>query len=302
MLISKLDIPIQIINLAEFGVDNNNIISVLRPAYNNDYEWDYYLFRQNQIEFLKQNLSKEILQKYDDKFWMNYYDGTHKEDKLNDLIQYLSNEQQQKYADIRPTRKRLVSSFELDFIADKWQINRKPTGIFTQSDALNDENIQDYRLSQRLFKELPQHLEDDNLHKMLSSTADMLVKKLTPQPQKLDIIVHHSLLYCFDDMTSTSSPEGIHQDSADYIVSAIVIDRQDITGGKSILYGKDAKTAILELTLHEGQGILQADDKTDLWHSVTSITPSANKKSGYRATIGFDISLRVDKYHPNNCS
>ncbi len=291
MLISKLEAPIQIINLSEFGIDNDEIINTLRPAYDNEYEWDYYLFRQNRIEFLKENLSDKIIKKQDDKFWIDYYEGISNDNVLDSLINQLSIKQQEKYNTIRLTRKRLVSSFQLNFIEGAWKITRKPTGIFTQSDALNAQGTQDYRLSKRLFKELPQHLEDDNLHKMLTSSADMLVAKLKTKPVTLNFFVHHSLLYCFDDMTSTSSPEGIHQDGSDYIVSAIVIDRQDITGGKSILYGKDAKTEILELILYEGQGIMQADDKTDLWHSVTSISPLPNKNSGYRATIGFDISL-----------
>ncbi|MDY3245082.1 2OG-Fe dioxygenase family protein [Campylobacter sp.] len=44
---------------------------------------------------------------------------------------------------------------------------------------------------------------------------------------------------CKDGKKSTNSPEGIHQDGMDFIMSAFVIDRKNINGAKSIIYEND---------------------------------------------------------------
>jgi hypothetical protein len=292
-LLSKLETPIQIINLAEIDIDAQKIADKLRKVHETEYEWDHYLLRQNRMEFLKKNLSASVWDTYDSQFWSDYYQAKVADSDLEVLITQLSSEQQQKFYAIRATRKRMVSRFNLSLSEQEstWKVTRIPTGGFSQYNALTANDEQDYRLSERFFKELPDFLDDDDLHKILRSISAMLVNTLDLKPNSLDIIVHHTLVYCFNNETGTNSPEGIHQDGMDYVVSALVIERHNIQGAKSIIYGQDAKTKILELTLHSGQGILQPDDKTDLWHEVTPITCLATKKSGYRASMGFDISV-----------
>ncbi|MEM8907566.1 MAG: 2OG-Fe dioxygenase family protein, partial [Bacteroidota bacterium] len=111
------------------------------------------------------------------------------------------------------------------------------------------------------------------------------------QIKGLNIIVHHTLVYCYSDQLATNSPEGIHQDGMDYIVSALVMERHNIAGGRSVIYGNDMQTKVMETTLQSGQGILQPDLGTELWHEVTAIRCKNAQKLGYRSTIGYDITV-----------
>jgi len=90
-----------------------------------------------------------------------------------------------------------------------------------------------------------------------------------------------------------NAPEGIHQDGADYIVSALVIERRNVQGGTSIIYGPDKQTIYLTVTLQPGQGIFQADQGSDLWHDVTPIVLELNSSGGegVRNILGFDILI-----------
>jgi len=51
------------------------------------------------------------------------------------------------------------------------------------------------------------------------------------------------------------------------------------------------KTKIMETVLQSGQGILQPDKNTELWHEVTPIKCKEGVSKGYRSTIGFDITI-----------
>ncbi|WP_238699289.1 2OG-Fe dioxygenase family protein [Helicobacter sp. MIT 05-5294] len=105
------------------------------------------------------------------------------------------------------------------------------------------------------------------------------------------MIVHHVLVECIDGESATNSPEGIHQDGVDFIVSAFVVESKNIGGGESMIYLEDKKTKVFQTTLKEGQGILQADKNSCLWHEVTPIYPLNKDLPAYRSSIGFDIEI-----------
>ena len=117
------------------------------------------------------------------------------------------------------------------------------------------------------------------------------VKDTRSNLKKIKIIVHHTLVYTYLKQSATNSPEGVHQDGMDFIVSAFVIERVNIQGGVSIIYGADKKTPIFKAELQSGQGIFQADVFTELWHEVTPISSVEEGKESYRSTIGFDIEV-----------
>lgn len=112
---------------------------------------------------------------------------------------------------------------------------------------------------------------------------------------ELSIVVHYTIVEAFTDAAdiSTNSPEGIHQDGMDYIVSALVIERENITGGVSRVYIKDDETyeKILNVRLEQGQGIFQPDRNTNLWHEVSPIELFDTSKEGFRSTIGLDLQV-----------
>ena len=96
---------------------------------------------------------------------------------------------------------------------------------------------------------------------------------------------------CLVGANAFAHSSGIHQDGMDYIVSALVISRSNISGGRSIIYGNDKSTRILEVELCPGQGILQPDKNTQLWHDVTPIQSLDDISAGSRSTLGFDFTV-----------
>lgn len=70
---------------------------------------------------------------------------------------------------------------------------------------------------------------------------------------------------------------------------AFVVERKNVNGAKSIVYAEDKETKIFEAILKEGQGLLQADLHSSLWHEVTQILPLNPNEMAYRSSIGFDI-------------
>lgn len=103
--------------------------------------------------------------------------------------------------------------------------------------------------------------------------------------------VHHTKVVSRASQLASNSPEGIHQDGMDFIMSALVLIKENAAGGTSYIYGSDSKTPIFVSTLQIGQGIIQPDKNTDLWHSVDKIVPIDSTKEAIRATIGFDFEF-----------
>ena len=136
---------------------------------------------------------------------------------------------------------------------------------------------------------MPDKLFDDDLRNMLRFISFRLCKYI--KKYKFAITVHHTFIFCKDGKKSTNSPEGIHQDGMDFIMSAFVIDKKNINGAKSIIYANDKKTKIFETILKNGQGIIQQDLNSKLWHEVTEITQINVNEIGYRSSIGFDIEI-----------
>jgi hypothetical protein len=290
-ILTKLEQPIRIISLKDMNLNIKDIINISNYE---EYAWDKYLLRQNKIYFLKEKLKFACLE-ISNTFWNSYYIGNIKDIELKFLYNKLSTNDLLHFNNIIPTRKRLISEFNIIKINNNWITERVETNEFTQVNGLvNIKDKQDYRLSKRVFKELPKYTEGEYLKIFLIYIANILNINLDNKIKQLNIIVHHTIIYTNNSIVATNSPEGIHQDGMDYIVSALVIERNNIKGGESIVYGSDSKTEILKITLDNGLGILQPDKNTELWHTVTPIQQENESKLGYRASIGFDISIVND--------
>ena len=65
-----------------------------------------------------------------------------------------------------------------------------------------------------------------------------------------------------ENQAGDNSPEGPHEDGADFIVSALVIDRENISGGESQIYEKRNDGTLQKVfghVLREGEFLFQAD-------------------------------------------
>ena len=108
---------------------------------------------------------------------------------------------------------------------------------------------------------------------------------------KLNIDVHQVRQIAYPNLNSHNSPEGIHQDGSDYIVSALVLKRFNIKGGNSIIYDKD-KNEIYENKLNKYEFILQ--DDRELYHYVSPVEyfeSDGFEGYGHRDILGLDINI-----------
>ncbi len=292
MLLSKIEHPISILNISTFGISISEVQELLGKNYIN-YGADNYLVQHNKINLIKSSMPKEKKIDISNEIWLGIYQNMINDNEILSLFPFIEENIFNKIQQIKPTRKRCISEYNLEFSKNKWHAERLSHRPFSQKLSANSANQNlDYRLTDRLFKELPQDLFDDNLNKMFIMAADE-IRFAKPDVKRLNIIVHHTLILCSHTQAGDNSPEGIHQDGADFIISALCIDRNNINGGKSIVYGADKITPIFEIELQAGQGLFQPDAGTDLWHKVTPITVKNNTESGYRSTIGFDISVII---------
>ena len=87
-------------------------------------------------------------------------------------------------------------------------------------------------------------------------------------------------------------PRSVHRDGADYIVSALVLNKRNVNGGKSTVLTPDKRSVLLEHTLEAGEGIFHED--RELWHDITKVHAGPDGELGYRDIIGLDIIMTKD--------
>ena len=150
------------------------------------------------------------------------------------------------------------------------------------------QDVVDYRNELRIFEPMEEHFFKDKFITSLLEKSVLLCLINNNGFPDIDISLHQVRQICYPGIESHNSPEGIHQDGADYIISALVMNYKNIVGGESIIYDEN-KEEIYRRTLNKDQGIFQEDRK--LWHYVTPIQCSSNNLLGYRDIIGIDINI-----------
>ena len=109
--------------------------------------------------------------------------------------------------------------------------------------------------------------------------------------KKISVDVHQVRQVCYPNIISHNSAEGIHQDGADYIISACVLNRYNIDGGISSIYDSDIK--LLDTILLKENDFIFQDDK-NLYHYVTPISFHQDDNLddiGLRDIIGLAIKI-----------
>lgn len=191
-------------------------------------------------------------------------------------------------------RKRLVSSCVINrSVSGGWDVKRILGEPFSQELALIGGEGRDYRIEGRVFRELPDELFNSDLMSILFYVADSICF-YRPSLRRMKVVIHHTLVSASPECDVSNSPEGVHQDGMDYIVSALVLERVNVTGGDSLIYGADKVSSVFKMQLQPGQGVLQPDLGSELWHEVTPIKRVDIESDGYRSTIGFDFKVLGD--------
>ena len=123
-------------------------------------------------------------------------------------------------------------------------MNWKSDQYFFES-GLNDyysKSYGDYRKEERVFPLLESsYIKNKFVVDLISKSASMAIINNKNNINELDISLHQVRQICYPNILSHNSPEGIHRDGADYIISALVMNRKNIEGGESIIYNEKKK-------------------------------------------------------------
>lgn len=291
-MISRLSChPIYLFHLEDFNINAEQYIRYLRP-YFFELAWDQYLYRQQQLTFIIQyTLPDHVVSDGLNNLFVKYYRGEVGEVALNLLIQRLSLEQLTNFRAINLTRRRAMQAFKVTFLSSDISIEPIEQQDFTQKHGLILETVTDWRKIKRVFNSPPKKMLTEELIGMIKALARKIMH-YHANLVVINVFVHFTQIVAEPNCVATNSPEGIHQDGMDYIVSGLVIDRDNVDGGKSIIYtDNQGEEVLFETILKPKYGIFQPDRGTHLWHVVEPITPLDQSKPAYRSTIGIDFEL-----------
>jgi hypothetical protein len=158
-----------------------------------------------------------------------------------------------------------------------------------------DVEEEDSRSLVRVFDETSvKVVEDIGFQRLLVAVAEMVEDAEADfdlAPEEMELTFHQMSLLARSNEEVSNAPEGRHKDGADYIVSALVVERSNITGGVSVVTSDDPQRVLLEYTLRPGEGLFQADVNSTLWHDVTParLLDAESSEVGVRNIFGFDI-------------
>ncbi|MFK8102868.1 MAG: 2OG-Fe dioxygenase family protein [Saprospiraceae bacterium] len=285
--------PILVGDLTSLGLDQAEFLNFFSPVFQT-LPWDPYDARRLRIEFLENTFP--AAQKEIRSFFKAYYQGEISLTALEPWVQQLTPSQAADFAQIQPWRRRSVAGFYLSEKDGNITIERTPVEQFSQQVA--DE---DFRSWPRIFAEADTAYVEQVLFSDLLRAVFEVVKARRPNLYKIHLTSHFMSVRATEKAPGDNSPEGAHEDGADFIVSALVINRFNVAGGESQILEKlkdGQKEIIFKQTLAPGEFIFQADTGeeiiygNDLWHHVTPFhLADSQRAEGWRDIIGFDIVL-----------
>lgn len=163
--------------------------------------------------------------------------------------------------------------------------------IFYNDDLSFSQDVNDSRNKIRIFEPIEsKFLKEDWLLEFITQmTANSIINhKGVTKIKKAEISLHQVRQISYPGLDAFNSPEGVHRDGADFIVSALVMNRMNVSEGRSIIFN-EYRDEIYNTILKDGEGIFQEDRK--LWHYVTGIKSDGNYL-GIRDILGLDIILK----------
>ena len=187
------------------------------------------------------------------------------------------------------TRSRRYANLKVD-VTDNYNYSL----YYTKKDIF-EQKVDDYRGVERQFELIDfHHINQRWLLDLVTQVSALSVLnhnyyKGHKKIKEVDIHLHQVRQTSYSDIEAHNSPEGIHRDGCDYIVSAMVLNRMNIEGGESIVYDQN-KMIQYKTILDDQEGMYQEDIKQ--WHYVTPIN-TIKDKLGYRDILGIDIILNT---------
>ena len=167
-------------------------------------------------------------------------------------------------------------------------INTKYSDIEYDDNTIYNQTVDDNRNNTRVFSPIDKEFIYSNFILNLLNYSINNIKYFVPDIKKIQLDVHQVRNIIYPNSYSTNSPEGVHRDGCDFIISAFVVNKINIKGGTSIIKNYD-KTDHKYIILNNGEGIFQED--RELWHYITPFECDNHHYLGYRDIIGIDITI-----------
>lgn len=283
--------PIKVFCLDELSIDSKNFIDYFAPTFLS-LPYDPY---DGAIQAEKIMREEEISTYHEHEIeWLNYWNSelfvTNEENPgPNFWIKKIIDEKTKlQLLELKPFRRR--SCFEYRAQPTKkpylWNIVEVGSPTFTQE-------VLDLRSRPRRFS-LPSVnvYKDNRMLTLIALIAQLIYQVSGARFEALNIVMHQMLTYALEG-GRLPAPEGFHQDGSDYIVSGLVMERNNVSGGQSTVYYTKEKDIALQTTLQPQEGILQSDLFHDLWHRISPIEKINKKHIAYRSIIGLDINFTL---------
>jgi len=284
--------PIRVAALNHLGIDKEAFIEFFKDLFQ-ELAWDPYDARRMRIEFLKAQFPSE--EQAISQHFKAYFRGEVREEVLGKWVDQLREEEQLNYAKIQPWRRRSICQFLLSEHDGDIEVLREPCRQFSQS--VEEE---DFRSIPRIFEESPkEHVVNVHFNNLMIRVFH-IIQSIEPSVKKVQLVAHFMSVKATEGRAGDNSPEGAHEDGADYIISALVVNRINVKGGESQVIEKvgEESDIIFRRTLAVGEFVFQADTGeeesfgNDLWHHVTPFAiDDISKGEGWRDIIGFDINI-----------
>ncbi|HNC94863.1 MAG TPA: 2OG-Fe dioxygenase family protein [Myxococcota bacterium] len=285
---------IQLISLETLNINRSEFLAPLEGSFAS-LPLDLYDQRTARFRFLEQRLTG--LSSRLAALFPRYHAGELADAELEPFLAALSDDDREHFFRIQPFRRRAMDRYELERTeSGTWHIHTPAqTGApFLQSsgNAHPDSGDYDYRGLPRLFAPISPALTQTAVYRrFLCGVADCVYA--SRPGARMTMFVHHMHTFVTPEQNiASNTPEGIHQDGSDFIVSAFVVERHHVEGGESRIYVDKGNTLIFRTQLDVGQGLIQPDLGTPLWHELTPLRLSPSTSSyGFRSIIGIDIDF-----------
>ena len=283
--------PIRLGRLGDLGIDEAHLLRHLGPYFEGLAD-DTYLRRHSQLAALSAALPHDGA--YLDELTRESPPDTLAPRLLAPLLDRLDDRQRRRFTIASlVTRQRSIAQFSLSRSLDQWHVERVAHGGFRQ-------NVPDARSRIRRFSEAHADCVGAPIFISWMVAVAELVRAIHPNARRLSLTVHLVRSLPYAERLADNSPEGVHEDGAHYIVSALVIARANLVGAASEVYeahDDGTRELLLRRVLQVGEFLFQADtgeERTfgnDLWHSVTPMVRKDPRRPAHRDIVGIDVDI-----------
>ena len=282
--------PIKKVHLGELGIDRQSFLMRLAPTFYN-LSFDAYDPALAAEEYVR--TAFRDVYSANEKSWLmlwNELSERHFGDALAGPAYWsslVSSEAQSVLLAIRPYRRRSCFQYHAkpDSTPFRWHLREVGTPTFTQA-------VTDARARPRRFESAhPAVYRDPDVLLLIAMVCELIRQMPSVVASSFKVTLHQMLTYATAATGSKPAPEGTHQDGSPFILSALVIERQNITGGVSSVYYTKREALAFRSELQPGEGILQSDRHHALWHGVSPIFAVDATKTAFRSIIGLDIDF-----------